>query len=132
MKYITLASIAGFLIYALSSISLLALFTYVYSLVTPYNEVTEMKKGNTAPSIAMGGAMLGYTVSLIVLSYIGINYADFLLWAIFSGVVQIGLFKLLYKVIPMDIEQNNCAIATFYAVAAFCIGLITAFSLIPN
>jgi putative membrane protein len=132
MKYITLASVAGLLIYALSSIGLLALFTAIYQKLTPYHELSEMRKGNSAPSVAMGGAMLGYTVSLIVLSYVGINYVDFLIWAGVSGVFQLVLFKVLYAIIPMQVEDENCAIAVFYAVSAVCLGLITAFSLIPH
>jgi putative membrane protein len=132
MKYITLASLAGFFIYALTSIGLLSLFTALYHYLTPYHEMTEMRKGNQAPSIAMGGAMLGYTVSIIVMSFVGINYADFLIWAGVAGVFQLALFKILYKLIPMNIEEDNCAIAIFYAVSALCLGLITAFSLIPQ
>lgn len=132
MKYITLASLAGFLIYAVSSIGLLTLFTAIYHRLTPYHEFDEMRKGNQAPAIAKGGAMLGYTASLVVLSYVGINYVDFLIWSTVAGVFQLVLFKALYRIIPMQIEEDNCAIAIFYAVAALCLGLITAFSLIPH
>ncbi|MDQ3042320.1 MAG: hypothetical protein M3R11_08060, partial [Acidobacteriota bacterium] len=60
------------------------------------------------------------------------NYVDFLIWAGIVGVLQIILFKALYWLIPMQIEEDNKAIALIYAVLAFCVGLISAFSLIPS
>src|SRR5687768_16536483 len=109
MKYITLMSFGWFLVYSLTSIGLLALFTLVYHKITPYHEFDEMRKGNSAPAIAKGGAMLGYTMCLAAASFVGVNFWDFLIWAGVVGLVQIALVKVLYKVIPMDIEEDNCS-----------------------
>lgn len=132
MKYITIAAFSNFLLYAGSAIFLLVLFTWLYKLWTPYDEFVQMKAGKKAPAFAMGGAMLGFTLPIVSLSYHGVNWMDFVIWSAAAGIVQLVLFKVLYRLIPMDIDEDNQAIGIFYAFAAICVGLINAFSLIPG
>ena len=132
MKYITLEALGNFLLYTFSSLVLLGVFGKVYQWLTPYHEHEQIKQGKLAPAIALGGALIGFTFPLLSVSYHGVNYVDFLIWAGVTGLVQIVLFKVLYWIIPMQIEEDNKAIALIYAVLAFCLGLICAFSLIPS
>ena len=132
MKYITIWAFLDFCLYAFSSLALLAVFGRLYMWVTPYNEFAEMREGNSAPAIALGGALLGFTFPLLSVSYHGVNILDFLIWAVVIGIVQVVIFKVMYWLIPMQIEAENKAIAVFYASVAVCVGLISAFSLIPQ
>ena len=132
MKYITLQALGNFLLYTFSSLVLLAVFGKIYQWLTPYHEYEQIKAGKLAPAISLGGALLGFTIPMLSVSYHGVNYIDFLIWAGIVGVLQIILFKVLYWLIPMQIEEDNKAIALIYAVLAFCVGLISAFSLIPS
>jgi putative membrane protein len=132
MKYITLQALGNFLLYTFSSLVLLGIFGKIYQWLTPYHEHEQIKAGKLAPAIALGGALIGFTLPLLSVSYHGVNYVDFLIWAGIVGVLQIILFKALYWLIPMQIEEDNKAIALIYAVLAFCVGLISAFSLIPS
>lgn len=132
MKYITLEALGNFLLYTFSSLILLAVFGKIYQWLTPYHEYEQIKAGKLAPAIALGGALVGFTLPMLSVSYHGVNYIDFLLWAAIVGVLQIILFKALYWIIPMQIEEDNRAIAFIYAILAFCVGLISAFSLIPS
>ena len=132
MKYITLEALGNFLLYTFSSLVLLGIFGKIYQWLTPYHEHESIKAGKLAPAIALGGALIGFTLPLLSVSYHGINYIDFLIWAVVAGLLQIILFKALYWLIPMQVEEDNKAIALIYAVLAFCVGLISAFSLIPG
>ena len=132
MKYITLVALGNFLLYTFSSLVLLGIFGKIYQWLTPYHEHESIKAGKLAPAIALGGALIGFTLPLLSVSYHGINYIDFLIWAVVAGLLQIILFKALYWLIPMQVEEDNKAIALIYAVLAFCVGLISAFSLIPG
>ena len=132
MKYITLEALGNFLLYTFSSLVLLGVFGKIYQWLTPYHEHEQIKAGKLAPAIALGGALIGFTLPLLSVSYHGINYIDFLIWAVVVGVLQIILFKVLYWLLPMQVEEDNKAIAVIYAVLAFCVGLISAFSLIPG
>jgi putative membrane protein len=132
MKYISLEALGNFLLYTFSSLVLLGIFGKIYQWLTPYHEGDSIKEGKVAPAIALGGALIGFTIPLLSVSYHGVNYVDFLIWAGIVGALQIVLFKALYWLIPMQIEEDNRAIALIYAVLAFCVGLISAFSLIPS
>ncbi len=132
MKYITLQALGNFLLYTFSSLVLLGIFGKIYQWLTPYHEYEQIKAGKLAPAISLGGALIGFTLPMLSVSYHGVNYVDFLIWAGIVGVLQIILFKVLYWLIPMQIEEDNKAIAVIYAVLAFCVGLISAFSLIPS
>lgn len=132
VKYISLEALVNFLLYTFSSLVLLGIFSKIYQWLTPYHEHESIKEGKLAPAVSLGGAMLGFTIPMLSVSYHGVSYFDFLIWAGIVGVFQIILFKVLYWIIPMQIEEDNCAIATIYAVLAVCVGLINAFSLIPS
>ncbi len=132
MKYITLQALGNFLLYTFSSLVLLGVFGKIYQWLTPYHEYEQIKAGKLAPAISLGGALIGFTLPMLSVSYHGVNYIDFLIWAGIVGVLQIILFKAMYWLIPMQIEEDNKAIASIYAVLAFCVGLISAFSLIPS
>jgi putative membrane protein len=132
MKYITLQALGNFLLYTFSSLVLLGIFGKIYQWLTPYHEYEQIKAGKLAPAISLGGALIGFTIPMLSVSYHGVNFVDFLIWAVVVGVLQIILFKALYWLIPMQIEEDNKAIAFIYAVLAFCVGLISAFSLIPS
>ena len=132
MKYISLEALGNFLLYTFSSLVLLGVFGKIYQWLTPYHEGDSIKEGKVAPAIALGGALIGFTIPLLSVSYHGVNYVDFLIWAAIVGALQIILFKGMYWLIPMQIEEDNRAIALIYAVLAFCVGLISAFSLIPS
>lgn len=131
IKYITFTAFLNFIVYAFTSIGLLGIFGKLYLWLTPYNEVAEIQKGCVAPAIAFSGALLGFVFPLLSVSFNSIAFLDFVLWGTVAGLLQLGLFKVLYMVIPMQVESDNKAIAILYASLAMCIGLITAFSLIP-
>ena len=132
MKYVTLAAFGNTLLYVSAGTLLLAVFTRLYTLWTPYHEFVEMRLGKKAPAFALGGAMLGFTFPILSMSYHGAGFIDFVVWSTIGGLVQAVLFKVLYWLIPMELADDNQAIGIFYAFAAVCIGLIKAFSLIPN
>lgn len=132
MKYITLTAFINFCIYAVSSLVMLVTFTRVYLWLTPYDEFEQIKAGSTAPAIALSGALMGFVVPILSVSYHGITIIDFLIWSTVAGVMQIIVFKFLYWAIPLKIERDNSAIAILYASLAVCVGLINAFSLIPQ
>lgn len=124
-------ALISFLLYFCSGVVLLAVFTRIYVWFTPYSEFVEIRAGKKAPAIALGGAMIGYTIPIVAASHAGVDFSEFMLWAVISGIVQLVCFKVLYGLLPRQIEADNQAVATFFAAASVSIGLINAFSLIP-
>lgn len=133
-SYITLTSLGNFAMYV--GMSLLALWAFValYIKTTPYHEIDQMHQGKLAPTYALMGAMVGFLLPLLSLSFNSINIIDFTVWVAVAGIVQLALFKVLYRIIPMfkHDESDNVAVGMFYACSAICVGLIVAVSLIPH
>jgi putative membrane protein len=132
MNYASLTAFGNFLLYICISCAMLALFTRVYIWLTPYNETDQMRKGMVAPATALAGAMIGFTLPMLAVSYIGANVIEFIAWSLVAMAVQLVLFKVLYRIIPAEIEVGNQAVAIFFAGMAVCVGAINAFSLIPH
>jgi putative membrane protein len=124
---------SGLLLFALyfaTSVAMLGVFTWLYLRVTPYDEATDISKGNLAPANALAGAMLGFTFPLLVASYTHSNFLGFLAWGVISCLVQLLAFWILYWLLPRVIETNNVAGATCFAASSVCVGLINAASFI--
>ncbi len=124
-------SLKLFFLYLGLSIVMLALFVRLYIWSTPYHEPTEIAKGKLAPAIALAGAMLGFTIPLLVASYTRSSVVGFLAWGALACFVQLILFQVMYWLMPKSIEANNVASATCYASASVCVGLMNAASFLP-
>ena len=74
MNYVSFAALGNFLLYITVSCAMLALFTRLYIWFTPYNEMEQMRAGMKAPVIALVGAMFGFTLPLLTMSYVGARY----------------------------------------------------------
>jgi putative membrane protein len=128
---ITLDSIRWFLMYFATGVAMLWVFTRLYKYITPYNEDTQIAEGKMAPAIAYVGAMIGFTIPIVTMSYHGALFTEYLIWSGVAGVIQLICFRVLYWKMPTCIQANNCAGALLFLGAAVCTGIINAFSLIP-
>ena len=124
-------SLKLFFLYLGLSIVMLALFVRLYIWSTPYHEPTELAQGKLAPALALAGAMLGFTIPLLVASYTRSSVVGFLAWGALACFVQLILFQVMYWLMPKSIEANNVASATCYASASVCVGLMNAASFLP-
>jgi putative membrane protein len=120
-----------FLAYLAASLAMLALFVSLYLRLTPYDDIKDIHDGKVAPSIALGGAMLGFTFPLLMASYLQQTYVSFIVWSLIAGLIQLAVFVAMYRLMPRVIETNNVAGAVCFAVAAVCAGLMNAASFIP-
>ena len=111
--------------------AMLGVFTMAYVWITPYDDIADIRAGKMAPAIALVGAMLGFAAPLLIASFHGANIRDYLVWSTAACLVQLLAFKVLYWLLPNQIEANNPAAALVYAGSAVCVGLINAFSMIP-
>ena len=54
----------AYLIYIATSFAMLGLFLLVYTRVTPHREFTLIREGNIAAALSLGGAVLGFSLTL--------------------------------------------------------------------
>ena len=121
-----------FTLYLFLGLGLLAVFARLYTWITPYDEAIDIAQGKIAPAIALAGALIGFTLPLLVASYTRSSVLGFIAWGSLACLVQLLLFWLLaYKLMPRMIETNNPAGATCFAAASVCVGMINAASMLP-
>jgi putative membrane protein len=127
-----LLGLPAFLAYFGSGVGLLFLFTFVYTQITPHNELPLIRKGNTAAAIGFGGALLGFALALASAAAHSTGYADMLAWGGVALAVQIlvlGLTRLFVPGLFRDIEKGKTAPAILLASISLAAGLVNAASM---
>ncbi len=119
--------IGAHLLYFLFSILLVALFIAIYTAVTPYREITQIRAGNAAAAVSLGGAVIGYSVPLAQAVAQSGSIVDMLTWSLVALVAQIVAYlmtRLLLPQLPADVNAGKLAPAIFLAAVAIAVGLL--------
>ncbi len=128
----SLAGLPAFLEFFFGAVALLLLFAFVYSRVTPYNEIPLIRKGNVAAAIGLGGALLGYSLPLAAAVAHSVSFNDMLVWGAIALVVQLGVLGVARLLIPElfdDMKKGHAASAVLLAVISLSAGLLNAASM---
>ena len=112
---------------------LLAVFKRLYQMSTPYDEARLIGEGNTAAAIALGGAIIGFSLPLASALTQTADPLEFTAWALLAGVIQIVASLVVRRFIVRDmtarIEGGNVASAVYLAATAIGVGLLNAASM---
>lgn len=129
-----LGAIGAFAAHLLAALALTAGFLLAYVRSTPHDELAQIRKGNTAAAVGLGGALIGYG---IVLSR-AISYSDgvpeTVLWGFIGLIVQVGGHMVLNRFRPRlyeAIEEGDMAAGVIKAAVAITLGLLSAASMTP-
>ncbi len=124
-----LSMLPAFLSYFAVAVALIAVFLLVYVNVTPYDEIALIRQGNTAASISLAGAMLGFAMPVANVIAHSDTLADLAAWGAIAGVIQILAYLVARLALPHlaeDIPAGKVAQATFLAALSFSVGLTNA------
>jgi len=111
---------------------LLFVFFLVYSWATPFNEMILIRRGNVAASLTLGGALIGFSMTMAS----GLVHTDalgsFLAWSAAAAVIQLLTYVFVARVLHMSrqqIEGNNVAFGVLMACISISIGAVSAAAL---
>ena len=124
-----LDQLTSYATHLLASILLLALFTLVYTKLTPHDEFKLIRGGNTAAVFSMGGPLLGFCLTLASSLTHNDSLDKFLIWALLAMVVQILTFVVVGRRFPkasQHIESNNTAMGALIGAASLAVGIVNA------
>jgi putative membrane protein len=120
-------AILNYVIHLILAALLLAIFFIAYTRVTPFDEVLLIRQGNHAAALSLGGALLGFSVTIAsALVHTG-DYQEFAAWAFGAMVVQMLAYAITTRLLKMSkdhIEANNCAFGALMGTISLSIGLI--------
>lgn len=127
-------TLPNFLLYFVVSVALLAAYALAYVKVTPHRELELIKAGNSAASISLGGALIGFTLPLSTVIKFSVSISDLVLWGIVVLLVQLAAFfiaRLYLGQLDKRIEQNDIAAGIFVASISLAVGILNSGCMTP-
>ncbi|MCL2344339.1 MAG: DUF350 domain-containing protein [Desulfobulbus sp.] len=125
----TLHPVLVYLIYIASSFALLGLFVVIYIHITPYPELTLIRSGNLAAALSLGGATLGFSLTLSSSIQHNSTFDLFLLWALGALAVQVAAYLVMVKTlhnVKQAITEDNRAMGALMGTISLAVGMINA------
>jgi putative membrane protein len=124
-----LPPITSYVIHLVLASVLLAVFFKVYTFLTPIDEVLLIRQGNNAAMLSLGGALIGFSLTIASSLLHTSDYRDFLAWAAGAMVVQVLAYVVtarLLRISKEHIETGNTAFGGLMGAISLSIGAINA------
>lgn len=124
--------VAGFPILMLHSsvtIAMLIAGVLLYIWITPWDEMTLIRDGNTAAAVSLGGAIIGLAIPLAFAMSASVSVYEILIWGPFTLLLQIIAFRiadLLLRNLPSRIEAGEIGAATLLVSIKLAVAAINA------
>lgn len=112
-----------------SGFALLVGFFFVYTKFTPYDELQLIRKGNRAAAWSLGGALIGFCLTLASSILHNDSLLVFLAWAAGGMLVQLGVYVLIaHTVARVDqaIIDDNEAMGSLLGGISIAVGILNA------
>ncbi len=120
-------AILNYLIHLSLAALLLAVFFKAYTSWTPFNEVLLIRQGNLAAALSLGGALIGFSITIGSALMHTADYREFVSWAAGAMIVQMLAYAVTTRVLNMakdQIEGNNVAFGGLLGAISISIGVI--------
>lgn len=124
-----LPAIANYLIHLLLASALIMAFFKLYTYVTPIDEMLLIRQGNNAAMLSLGGALIGFSLTVASCIIHTADYRQFVAWAVGAMVVQILAYIVTTKILRVSkehIEAGNTAYGGLIGAISLSIGAINA------
>jgi putative membrane protein len=124
-----LPAIISYAIHLLTASALLVVFFIFYTYVTTIDEVLLIRQGNNAAMLSLGGALVGFSLTIGSSLLHTSNYIEFLGWAAGAMVVQVIAYAVTVRLLHISkdhIESGNTAFGGLMGAISLSIGAINA------
>jgi putative membrane protein len=125
----SLSGFDDFLVHFGLAIVFVALFLFVYSLITPYAEMKLIREGNVAAAASLSGALLGFSLPLASAIIHSVHPWDMVLWAAIALVVQLLVYFAVRSTmlnVARRIPQGELAAGIFLGAMSVVAGILNA------
>ena len=122
-------AITNYLLHIVLSSGLIAIFLWVYTAVTPLDEFLLIRQGNAAAALSLGGALIGFSLTIASTVIHTADYREFVAWAAGAMVVQLLVYAVTTKVLRMSkehIESGNVAFGGLMGAISLAVGAVNA------
>lgn len=122
-------ALLAFCAYFFTGLAMVIVFLFVYTRITPHDEWQEIKGDNTAASLALSGALLGYVIPLASAVINSVSLADYLAWGGIALVVQLLIYagvRIYIPTLSAKITGRSLSTGLFMGTAAVAGGALNA------
>ena len=122
-------AILAYLLHLLTAAAMVLAFFVVYTRITPFDEVLLVRQGNQAAAFSLGGALIGFSITISSALLHTADYYQFTAWAAGAMLVQILVYTIATRLLQMSkdqIESNNKAFGGLLGAISVSIGLVNA------
>lgn len=124
-----LTAIINYALHLIASAILLGVFLFIYTKATPFDELALIRAGRGGAALSLGGALIGFSLTLGSAIVHNASLFEVLLWAIGAMIVQIIVFTVASRLmasIRTDIEGGNVAMGGFLGTVSLVAGIVNA------
>lgn len=122
-------AIISYAIHLLTASALLVVFFIVYTYATTIDEILLIRQGNNAAALSLGGAMIGFSLTIGSSLLHTSSYLEFLAWAAGAMVIQVLAYAVTVRLLHISkdhIESGNTAFGGLMGAISLSIGAINA------
>lgn len=124
-----LSAVPLFLEYFAIALVLTGVYIFIYTKLTPHNEMALIKENKPAASVAFGGSLIGFVLPLASVIENAINLVDMTLWGLVALIIQALAFfglRLFMPKISERIINNEMAAGIWLGAVSVAAGLLNA------
>src|ERR1700687_1527594 len=129
----SLAGLPAFLVYFCTAIIAVVAYLFVYTRVTPHDEVQLIRDNDPAAAIALGLRLLGFVLPVVSAIAHPANVVDCLVWSVIALIVQTIVYFIVKIPMPSlsaKIAAGELAPAIWLGLASLAAGALNAASMI--
>jgi len=116
-----------YLIYIVSALVMLGVFTAVYTAITHYKEFDLIREGNIAAALSYGGALVGFSLTLCSSIAVHASFVMFVVWGVAAMIVQIVVYAVVsIRGMTDAIAENNIAMGGLIGAISLSAGIVNA------
>jgi putative membrane protein len=117
------------LVHALIALALLVLGVAAHALLGPHKDIPQIRAGNTAAALSLGGIVIGLAAPLATAMAGSASLAELVLWGLMTVIVQLLVFRLIdmaLRGLPERIAEGEMSAAVLLTSAKLAVALILA------
>jgi putative membrane protein len=124
-----LEAIVAYATHVIASAVLLGIFFWLYTWLTPFDEVALIHAGKTSAACSLGGALVGFSLTLGSAIVHNSSLLEVVVWAVLAMVVQVAVYivasRMMHTVVK-EIEAGNTAMGGFMGSLSLVAGVVNA------
>ena len=124
-----LPAVIGYATHVIAAAILLGIFFYLYTKLTPFDEIALIHAGKTSAALSLGGALVGFSLTLGSSIVYNATLVGVIGWAVVAMVVQVVVYAIasrLLHTVRTEIEAGNTAMGGFMGSISLVAGIINA------